>query len=784
MERRICCVWLPRFGLSVASRLDPLGEDAAPIAGRRSSRGRVALYQPGTRWQALLECSPELERVGIRTGLPLKEAQGLCPDATYLPCDDGTLAAIARAFEAVIEALDAFSPVVEPAPPEVLGKGQAVAYLDVTGLELLYGPEARLAERLAVVAEEAGGCPARAGIASGRFAAWVAATLADCFGPADPGTARTARSAPPARVMVVPPAEEAVFLGPLPLETLPVALLPLQSRLALHRLGVRTLGSYARLPPNAVAHRYGPGGQRAQLLAQGSDDEPLRPRRLRPAARVEIAFDWEETELDRLRFALKMLADQLAARLATLAAAHEDVASESDGDADGGAGSGAGNGAGEGAGRHWPLDDDFCDPPAEPEGSQELEASEELEVSGELEGRQETQPPPSHGLQGRPALSLVRSPGPRSSPTSAGSGKEAGGRDGIRGGQEGHKPEPPPRGYAAEALHVVWRLSGGEQRELVLRLAEPACSAAVFAEHLRWHAEGLDRFLADGSSQHSTADPEPPLHTPSLPGPDEEPGNNPSPITHYPSPPDVVYEPMEQRLGVVGIAVEAVGVQLPGGTQLKLLASPLQLGYAAQATQAVQAVHAEDAGQWTGGGFGPTAALDPTARARQARRAVARLQARWGPQAVRQVTLTRSRLPEKAFQLVEPAIGLQVDSLPGTAGPADAPSTQMRWGDATPDEGAALQGHVPLWLVEPPEPVRVLDSRRKGGRALFARNRSRQELRILKRGGPWKLADPTQLTTGAPLRRDYYQIETEDSRAYLVYWDRVLDAWFLQGIFD
>jgi hypothetical protein len=151
---------------------------------------------------------------------------------------------------------------------------------------------------------------------------------------------------------------------------------------------------------------------------------------------------------------------------------------------------------------------------------------------------------------------------------------------------------------------------------------------------------------------------------------------------------------------------------------------------------------------------------------------------------VRQAALTRSRLPEKAFQLVGPAIGLQLTSLPGTPDPADAPSIQTRGGGTTPDKGAALMRHAPLWLVEPPEPVRVLDSRRTGGRALFVRNPSSQAVRIMKRGGPWRLVDRTQLTIGAPLRRYYYQIETEDSRAYVVYWDRVLDAWFLQGIFD
>jgi hypothetical protein len=118
--------------------------------------------------------------------------------------------------------------------------------------------------------------------------------------------------------------------------------------------------------------------------------------------------------------------------------------------------------------------------------------------------------------------------------------------------------------------------------------------------------------------------------------------------------------------------------------------------------------------------------------------------------------------------------------------------------------------------VEPPEPVRVLPPRQKGGRPRLARAAlgqpewgpadvgsaeadhspiqnpkpkilngvPRRGLRIVKFGGPWKLVDPTGLAAGEPLRRDYYQLETEDGCAYLVYWDRVADAWFLQGIFD
>ena len=105
-----------------------------------------------------------------------------------------------------------------------------------------------------------------------------------------------------------------------------------------------------------------------------------------------------------------------------------------------------------------------------------------------------------------------------------------------------------------------------------------------------------------------------------------------------------------------------------------------------------------------------------------------------------------------------------------------------------PNRAPPLSGHVPLWLVDPPEPVRVLRPRRKGGRPRLAQpgtgGGKGAGRRILQWGGPWKLVDATALTTGEPLRRDYYQVETEDGHAYLVFWDRVADAWLLQGIFD
>src|SRR5687768_4177733 len=92
LAARIACVWLPRFGLRVASSRDPL---RSPTERRSSSRSpddaaspspdgddesetettpvvMTALYRPGTRWQELLEVSPDLEALGIRVDQPLR----------------------------------------------------------------------------------------------------------------------------------------------------------------------------------------------------------------------------------------------------------------------------------------------------------------------------------------------------------------------------------------------------------------------------------------------------------------------------------------------------------------------------------------------------------------------------------------------------------------------------------------------------------------------------------------------------------------------------------------
>lgn len=103
----------------------------------------------------------------------------------------------------------------------------------------------------------------------------------------------------------------------------PVAVAALRTRLgvpereaaelieALERLGIETLGAFARLGSDRVADRFGPLGLRALRICHG-DEEPLRPRAPHEelAEEIELPEGTAGRQLDR---ALELLVDRLLA---------------------------------------------------------------------------------------------------------------------------------------------------------------------------------------------------------------------------------------------------------------------------------------------------------------------------------------------------------------------------------------------------------------------------------------------------------------------------------------
>ena len=254
----IACVHIPRFAVEVERQR------------RNDEATRLILIGDAT----VFDCSLGAEASGVKRGVRMSEAIGLCHQAVVLPPD---LPHYQRRFDEVLDFLEGYSPAVDAGNPST-GSKQALgtAYLSLDGLSL--EPDL-FADEVIASLHRRFGFMAAMGTASGKFSARVAAETTR------PGLAK-----------VVPPGQEAPFLAPLPIDHLPGSD-AVRWRLGL--LGLHTLGGIARLPLGAFQSQFGLEGRRCWELASGIDNEPLVPR-------VK-----EETVIRRL---------QLAARAVTLEA--------------------------------------------------------------------------------------------------------------------------------------------------------------------------------------------------------------------------------------------------------------------------------------------------------------------------------------------------------------------------------------------------------------------------------------------------------------------------------
>lgn len=233
----IACLVIPHFALRVAL-LERPELDGAPLVLGPAQGGR----------SIVLDATPEAAGHGVRSGLGVREAVALCPEAIVLtphPVRENAAA------ERIVAGLEELSPAVaiDPAPPGCYA-------IDLTGLERQLGPPHVAAERLLATVPPI--LRPRVGVAANPFTARVAA-----------------HRAAPGSVQAVSPGAERAFLAAAPVSLLP---LPPDKQRRLERLGLRTLGDLAALPPAAVQARFGAEGRRAWELARGNDPSSVHPR--------------------------------------------------------------------------------------------------------------------------------------------------------------------------------------------------------------------------------------------------------------------------------------------------------------------------------------------------------------------------------------------------------------------------------------------------------------------------------------------------------------------------
>jgi len=277
-SRQALCLWLPTFELRLELVRSPELDSTS-----------VALLSPGestrrTVWQV----SARAHEADVRPGQLVSQAVSLCPSLTLLEPDPAHYDA---AVAAMLEALSDLTPILEPA-----GRGRV--FLGMDGLDRLFGGPKQQAERALHTLFRVFPPPlvaaTRAGMAPGKFGAWVAAAAA--------------RSGSP---VLVAEKELTAFLARCPVNALPLDPLIIQR---LERLGVATLRDLRRFPEPSLVAQFGEDGRSALAWSTGRRIDPVRPwHRPRPI-RISLDFPTPIGLVETLHGALDRLVERALAR--------------------------------------------------------------------------------------------------------------------------------------------------------------------------------------------------------------------------------------------------------------------------------------------------------------------------------------------------------------------------------------------------------------------------------------------------------------------------------------
>jgi protein ImuB len=227
----------------------------------------------------VIAASEEAMPFGVMPGMALRQAEHLCPQATFLQPDPQ---AAVQLRELISSALYDLAPTVE-----VLEEG--IAWLDVSGV-VKPGESIRESRRRL---RGAIGREPRLGLGPGPFSARLAAARAR-------------------RGRLVQVDEARVFLSPLSSHELPLDVEQLER---LDLLGLRTLGAVAAIGPRELESQLGRDGRHAVLLARGLEPDELKPWRPPLFTSAHRQFEPPVEDREALLFVTRALCDHLAIEL-------------------------------------------------------------------------------------------------------------------------------------------------------------------------------------------------------------------------------------------------------------------------------------------------------------------------------------------------------------------------------------------------------------------------------------------------------------------------------------
>jgi DNA polymerase-4 len=273
--RKIIHIDMDAFYASVEQRDNPeyRGQPIA-VGGTPDQRGAVAA------------ASYEARQYGIHSALPARIAQQRCPHLRFVKPRFEVYKTISQQVRAIFAR---YTPLVEPLALDE-------AYLDVT--ENLVGESSATAIataiRQAIYRETQ--LTASAGISINKFLAKMASGLNK-----------------PNGQYVIRPEQAAAFVEALAIDKFH-GIGPVRAT-QMRNLGILTGADLKQWSETALVEQFGKVGRYYYHIAQGQDDRPVNPNRIRKSIAAERSFASDLAQLDEMEAALLTLAQRVGERL-------------------------------------------------------------------------------------------------------------------------------------------------------------------------------------------------------------------------------------------------------------------------------------------------------------------------------------------------------------------------------------------------------------------------------------------------------------------------------------
>ena len=243
------------------------------IVGGMGDRGVVAA------------CSYETRKFGVHSGMAMKVARQLCPQATVIK---GNASTYTKHSHVVTEIIKSQVPSFEKASVDEF-------YADLSGMDKFFGINQFASELRQTIIKESG-LPISFGLSQNKVVSKIA----------------TGEAKPNAEI-VIPHGNEKIFLAPLSVNKIPMVGNKTFQKLL--NLGVREIKTIQEMPVEMLESVLGKAGRTIWKRANGLDDTPIIPYHERKSISTERTFGRDTIDMLRLHATLVAMAESLAYQL-------------------------------------------------------------------------------------------------------------------------------------------------------------------------------------------------------------------------------------------------------------------------------------------------------------------------------------------------------------------------------------------------------------------------------------------------------------------------------------